>query len=483
MSGIFGSTTIKGTRITDFAKTSADVGSTIPFLYGRAPVTGNVIFAALPPKENRQVKRQGKGGVKQETFTYTTSYAIAFCRGPIQGYWWIKRNGKVVYSQDPAAPIEDKDYAAKWAAKVMMYNGTSSQMPSSMIEAIKGTGRVSAFRYLAYIAVPDEDVTDGGGAIPSYEAVPIASPSEVWLTSKPYAQLIEQPVDVAVRVPFILIEELLKDADAATDRERVDTRLTGGALAEALGATLSDDEVVSIILAGGELKESPVGNIEDREVDITTLSGGALTAVPTGYPKDDLEVNSIALTGGEMTATLPAGFGWNPLDKGPYISLSDGNLSAAVSADTPNMVRVTNGKTSGKWCLPVRINHMAGSDTSAIMLGVSHTYGSLTYYCGAGYWSWGFNTFNGQGYSTASTYPYGGTCVDGDVVEILFDAGANTVRYTINGVVQNGGTPAASDLYDDPMYAAVSLGNTAASVTIITDRSSYAIANGYELWA
>jgi len=33
MSGIFGSTTIKGTRITDFAKTSADVGSTIPFLY------------------------------------------------------------------------------------------------------------------------------------------------------------------------------------------------------------------------------------------------------------------------------------------------------------------------------------------------------------------------------------------------------------------------------------------------------------------
>lgn len=303
MSGIFGSTTIKGTRITDFAQTSADVGSTIPFLYGRAPVKGNVIFAALPPKENRQVKRQGKGGVKQETFTYTTSYAIAFCRGPIQGYWWIKRNGKVVYSQDPAAPIEDKDYAAKWAAKVMMYNGTSSQMPSSMIEAIKGTGRVSAFRYLAYIAVPDEDVTDGGGAIPSYEAVPIASPSEVWLTSKPYAQLIEQPVDVAVRVPFILIEELLKDADAATDRERVDTRLTGGALAEALGVTLSDDEVVSIALTGGELKEPPVGNAEDCEVDITTLSGGALTAVPTGYLKDDLEVNSIALTGGELTAT------------------------------------------------------------------------------------------------------------------------------------------------------------------------------------
>ena len=483
MSGLFGSPTIKGTRITDFAKTSADVGGTIPFLHGRAPVPGNVVMAKLPPTETKTVKKQGKGGVKQEIFTYDTTYAIYFCTGPIIGYWWIKRNGKVVYSLDPAAPVEDKAYAAKWAAKVQMYNGTMSQMPSSVLEAIRGVGKVSAMRGGCYIVLPRDDITEGGGAIPVYEAVPIASPSEVWLTSKPYAQLIEQPVDVAVRVPFILIEELLKDADAATDRERIDTRLTGGALAEALGATLSDDEVVSITLAGGELKESPVGNIEDREVDITTLSGGALTAVPTGYPKDDLEVNSIALTGGEMTATLPAGFGWNPLDKGSYISLSDGNLSAAVSADTINMVRVTNGKTSGKWCLPVRINHMAGSGISAIMLGMSHTYASLTYFCGSGYWGWGFNTSNGNAYFASSGYAYGGTCVDGDVVEILFDAGANTVRYAINGVVQNGGTPAASDLYDDPMYASVSLGNTSASVTIITDRSSYAIANGYELWA
>lgn len=301
MSGLFRSTTIKGTRITDFAKTSADVGNTIPFLYGRAPVTGNVIFAALPPKENRQVKRQGKGGVKQETFTYTTSYAISFCRGPIQGYWWIKRNGKVVYSQDPVAPIEDQAYAAKWAAKVMMYNGTSSQMPNSTIESYKGSGRVSAFRYLAYIVVPNEDITEGGGAIPSYEAVPIASPAEIWLTSKPYAQFILEAVTTTARVPFVLIEDLLKEADVQEDKENNQVRLTGGALAESLGTTIADKESNAIVLSGGVLSELTEGVVEDNQQDITTLSGGALVAVPTGYPQDDKEQNSITLSGGALS--------------------------------------------------------------------------------------------------------------------------------------------------------------------------------------
>src|SRR3546814_2285311 len=69
MSGIFGSTTTKGTRITDFSGTSAEVGKAIAFGYGAYPVDGIINWAPLPPVEHRQVKRQGKGGVKQETFT------------------------------------------------------------------------------------------------------------------------------------------------------------------------------------------------------------------------------------------------------------------------------------------------------------------------------------------------------------------------------------------------------------------------------
>lgn len=185
MSGLFGSTLIKGNRITDFAQSTATVGIVIPFGYGRFTSDGNVIWAPMPPVEHRTVTRQGKGGVKQENFHYTLSYAIAFAKGPIAGYWWIKRNGKVVWTQDPNAPIEDHEYAAKWRQRATFYYGTMDQLPDSTIESYEGSGQVSAFRQIAYIVVEDDDVTDGGGAVPTYEACVIAH-GRSYATSPPY---------------------------------------------------------------------------------------------------------------------------------------------------------------------------------------------------------------------------------------------------------------------------------------------------------
>lgn len=186
MGSLFGSSTIKGTRITEFSQTSATVGDPQPWGYGTAVFNGQVIMAALPPKEHVTKKRQGKGGVKQETYTYTMSYAIAFCKGPAFAIRWIKRNGKIVYTTDPNAPIEDKLYALKWRQKVIFHLGTETQLPDSVMEAVKGTGKVSAHRGVVYISVQDDDVTDGGGAVPSYEACITTSPPDIYLTSRPY---------------------------------------------------------------------------------------------------------------------------------------------------------------------------------------------------------------------------------------------------------------------------------------------------------
>lgn len=193
MSGLFRSTVIKGNRITDFAQTTATVGVVIPFGYGAFASDGNVIFAPLPPKETTSRKRQGKGGVKQETYTYTLSYAVAFAKGPISKYVWIKRNGKVVYTTDPNAPIEDLEYAQKWLEKATLYYGTRDQLPDSTIESYEGTGKVSAFRDLAYIVVEEDDVTEGGGAVPTYEAC-VQMPGTLYLTTTPYP--VEQFDDV-----------------------------------------------------------------------------------------------------------------------------------------------------------------------------------------------------------------------------------------------------------------------------------------------
>src|ERR1044072_4386015 len=175
MAGLFGSITIKGNRLTEFAAQTATVGIPIPFGYGQFPCEGNVIFAPMPPKEHVKKKKQGKGGVKTEEYSYTLSYAVAFCKGPIFGYLTIKRNGKVVYTQDPNATVADKAYANKWKQRATFYYGTKTQFRDSTIESYKGAGNVSAFRDLAYIVVEDDDVTDGGGAVPTYEAVIIGT--------------------------------------------------------------------------------------------------------------------------------------------------------------------------------------------------------------------------------------------------------------------------------------------------------------------
>ena len=202
MSNLFKSTVIKGTRITDFSNTSASVGNPLPFIYGAVPVDGQVIWAPLPPKEHVSKKRQGKGGVKQEVYTYTLSYAIEFCRGPIVKFLWIKRNGKVVHTTDPSAPIEDQEYAAKWAEKVSFYYGTTDQNPDSTIEAYEGSGNVSAFRRNAYIVVEDDDVTEGGGAVPTYEACVVAV-GTLYLTSPLYPLEVIEGVEDASEVQRI----------------------------------------------------------------------------------------------------------------------------------------------------------------------------------------------------------------------------------------------------------------------------------------
>lgn len=187
MSGLFGSVTIKGNRLTDLAGQTSTVGRPIGKGFGYVRVEEpNVIWTAGIPKEHVKKKKQGKGGVKTEEYTYTLSYAIAFIAGPVHKFLTIKRGGKVVYTTDPNASVDDKAYALRWLQKARLYLGTESQMPDATIESYVGAGKVCAHRGLCYIVVTDDDVTNEGGAVPQYEAVIVASAPDIYLTSRPY---------------------------------------------------------------------------------------------------------------------------------------------------------------------------------------------------------------------------------------------------------------------------------------------------------
>jgi hypothetical protein len=278
MSGLFGATVIKGNRITDFSDTTATVGVPIPFGYGRFVTGGNVIWAPLPPKEHVTKKRQGKGGVKQETYTYTLSYAVAASKGPIFGFWWIKRNGKIVWTQDPNAPVEDQAYAAKWRQKATFYYGERTQLPDSTIESYEGSGQVSAFRDIAYIVVEDDDVTDGAGAVPTYEFCVIASGLS-YLTSKLYAVEQDDNLGSIARIVNGALEETTKSTD----------------LVEPLGVmlALSSGALESIV----KLYENPTENTAST----VALVSGALESIVKQYevPTENM-ASSVLLASGVL---------------------------------------------------------------------------------------------------------------------------------------------------------------------------------------
>ena len=279
MSGLFKSTVIPGNRLTDFTQSSASVGGVMMWGFGQYVAPGNIIWAPLPPKEHRKVTRQGKGGVKQETFSYTLSHAAAFGRKRIHGYWWIERNGKIVYSQDPNAPVEDQAYSQKWLQRATLYYGTKTQLPDSTIESYEGSGQVSAFRNVPYIVLEDDDVTDNAGAAPSYRACIIAS-GVSYATSPPY--------------PIEAVDEVGHDSQALA-----------GAIIPALKPI--DDVLFSSEALGGTLKKvvqkytNPPEGIQFNSIAL----GGDVYARVVTYtePPDAVQFSSVAL-GGNVYARL-----------------------------------------------------------------------------------------------------------------------------------------------------------------------------------
>ena len=307
MAGLFGSVTIKGNRLTDLVGQTSSAGKPIPFGYGRCRITEpNVIWTSGVPKEHVKKKKQGKGGVKTEEYTYTLSYAIAFMEGPTFGYLTIKRGGKIVYTTDPNASVDDKAYAAKWLQKAKLYSGTRTQLPDATIESYVGVGKVSAFRDLAYIVVTDDDVTSEGGAVPQYEAIIIATPPEAYLTSLPYPQYQQEsnlnrvaPAGgdmVTVVVPSTVEPEsfwtgvaptggyLVTQEPPALDAEAqsISVAPTGGTMNNVLkiGTAESSAQRSSVAPTGGVLKAPPKGNLpaDDYSIKIAP-TGGTLTTI------------------------------------------------------------------------------------------------------------------------------------------------------------------------------------------------------------
>lgn len=183
---------IQGPRLTDAAQQTSRDGIPISWGFGRYPTTGNLIWIQPgPPTEHRKTERQGKGGPKVTTFTYTRSYCIGVCRGilnqnylwdPIAGILIVKEFGKIVYDARSDSELyalgmtadeisASRGASAAFLAGVRIYLGGEAQLPDPTIEAWEGVGNTPAHRGLVNIVFVDKDVTRTEGAVSQYEFV------------------------------------------------------------------------------------------------------------------------------------------------------------------------------------------------------------------------------------------------------------------------------------------------------------------------
>ncbi len=138
-----------GARLTGLQLTGSAQGDPVKQVYGRARVAGTIIWAARL-KENRSTTRASKTSGKTESFSYSLSFAVGLCAGPIDGIGRIWADGQLLDQS---------------AIAYRLYRGEESQTPDTLIEVVEGTA--PAYRGLAYLLFEDLDITQFGNRPPN----------------------------------------------------------------------------------------------------------------------------------------------------------------------------------------------------------------------------------------------------------------------------------------------------------------------------
>lgn len=302
-----------GPRLEDASSQTSTVGGVVPFGYGVFTTAGNVIWAA-DLVEHRKSERAGKGGgQKNYTYTYTRSYAVGVCKGPISAYLWVKRNGKLIYAADPQGlgaamgwtgeQIADLvEASSKFRQIATLYYGTERQMPDSTITAVEGVGNVAPHRGLAYIVLENDDVTDLRGAVGQFEFCVQASLPDVYVTSKPYPVLSEESLGFRNSLLSGTLNSVLKQV-YSVDSIGLTTSILNGVCRGPVADSMAGDSIglqTNILI--GSLVE-PVQYTDTSTPSIgfeTEITGGELRValMPSRIPTEQLTIESVILSGG-----------------------------------------------------------------------------------------------------------------------------------------------------------------------------------------
>lgn len=158
---VFGSSsTIESGRISDLSVQSSAEGASLPLIYGRVRLSGQVIWATRFEEEVSEETSGGKAGGSSSTtvrsYTYYGNFAVALCEGPVARIGRVWADGKLL----DLSGINHR-----------IYYGTRTQGVDPLIAAVQGTA--PAYRGTAYVVFERLPLEDFGNRLPqlSFEVV------------------------------------------------------------------------------------------------------------------------------------------------------------------------------------------------------------------------------------------------------------------------------------------------------------------------
>jgi hypothetical protein len=138
----------EGARLSDLTPQTSTEGTPIPRLYGRARISGQVIWATNYEEVSSSGGKGGLGG-GTTTYSYYANFAIGLCEGPIAAIGRVWADGQ---------PFDLSSVTAR------IYTGTAAQGTDSLIEAKQGD--TPAYRDSAIIVFERLALADFGNRIP-----------------------------------------------------------------------------------------------------------------------------------------------------------------------------------------------------------------------------------------------------------------------------------------------------------------------------
>lgn len=152
---------VEGARLTDLSVQESREGAPVPRVFGRARLSGQIVWATEFEEAVSEEEQGGKGGgptVTTRTFSYFANFAVGLCEGEISAVGRIWADGELLDTAGLA---------------IRVYKGDEEQLPDSLIEAKQGAGGAPAYRGTAYVVFERLPLEAFGNRLPqlSFEVV------------------------------------------------------------------------------------------------------------------------------------------------------------------------------------------------------------------------------------------------------------------------------------------------------------------------